>query len=191
MPKVKILVKNLPETNPKTNTKPAWKKPVIDYPKDATVIEIPYKWQPEEKKKEQKAKGKPKPITLQPKRKKRLPDSDGGKHPWTREELDLLVSLFNEGVSYKEICLQIQTHNESTIKDKVSQLRRKGLIKGTRMDAGWSQEQDEILIRMKREGATLREIAPVVGKSKASCSYRFRQLVEVKRRSMNDGEAAD
>ena len=177
MPKgsMRILVKNLPETNPKTRTEPAWKKPIVEYPKDAKVKEVPYKWKPEEKPKKSTKKGKPKPITVNP-RKKYLPVSDGGKHQWTQEELDLLVSLFNEGVTYKEICMRIQTHNESTIKDKISQLRRKGLIIGYRSEAGWTQEQDEILVKMRREGKKLREIAPVVGKSQATCSHRFLQL---------------
>ena len=170
---MRVIARDLPE--PKIMTKPAWKKPVIEYPKDAKIKEVPYKWKPAEKPIKSKKQEKPKPITVNP-RKKRLPVSAGGKHPWTKDELDMLVRLFNGGVSYKEICLQLQTHNESTIKDKVSQLRRQGLICGYRSEAGWTQEQDEILIRMKREGKKLREIAPVVGKSQQTCSHRYLQL---------------
>lgn len=174
---MRVIARDLPE--PKIMTKPAWKKPVIEYPKDAKIKEVPYKWKPEKPIKRKKQE-KPKPITVNP-RKKRLPVSAGGKHPWTKDELDMLVKLFNGGVSYKEICLQLQTHNESTIKDKVSQLRRKGLICGYRSEAGWTQEQDEILIKMKREGKKLREIAQVVGKSQQTCSRRYLQLERWKR----------
>ena len=78
---MRVIARDLPE--PKIMTKPAWKKPVIEYPKDAKIKEVPYKWKPAEKPIKSKKQEKPKPTTVNP-RKKRLPVSAGGKHPWTQ-----------------------------------------------------------------------------------------------------------
>ena len=87
---IKISPRDLPV--PKIKTEPAWKKPVIDYPKDATIIEIPYKWDRKPAKQGKKEKQKPKPITIRKQ-----------KQTWTQEEVDTLLTMKDQGHSLEKI----------------------------------------------------------------------------------------
>ena len=173
---MKCSAKSLPEPKLPT-TKPAWTKPAVEYPKDATIIEIPYKWVPEKKPKPRpKAPEKPKTA---PKRKRNriLSGSDGKKQRWTDEEIQVLVSLYNDDVPYAEILDQLTRHSKGTIKCKVIELRKKGLITGIRTPY-WTAEQLEKLVRLRKAGTSWEKISKEIGKSRSACCQKYLKLEE-------------
>lgn len=182
MPKgsMRILVKNLPETNPKTRTEPAWKKPIVEYPKDARITEVTYKWNPEKK---AKPKRKAKPVKKEKPRQKPGPKkkvkrtltalSGNERRNWTEEDVEKLIEMYNDGASYVEIS-EVVRHAESSIATKLTKLRKAGRITSTRSQESWTQEQVDTLLAMKAQGRTLEEVSVVIKKSYAAvwCKYR-------------------
>ena len=184
------MVKNLPETNPKTRTEPAWRKPVVEYPKDATVIEIPYKWDRKPTPTGKKEKQKPKPITIkkqQPAKKaepkkekvKRTYSVLTGKerHDWTEDEIEKLIIMYNDGASYIDI-MEAVRHSESSIATKLTQLRSRGRIAGVRSKDAWTQEEVDTLLTMKAQGQSIEKISKAMGKSYASVWCKYRKIKE-------------
>lgn len=177
---MRILVKNLPEPNPKTRTEPAWKKPVVEYPKDATIVEIPYKWEPEKKKKQKKAE-KPKPKS-KPVRKRRslLACWGNERKEWTEEQVETLIRMYSEGKSFLEIA-GVTGHGENSIGYKLLKLRKEGRVTESRNStAGWTREQDETVLRMREQGITFTDIGAAVGKSHSATWARYRKLMREK-----------
>ena len=176
---MKISQRDLPV--PRIKTEPAWKKPVIDYPKDATIIEIPYKWTEPKPKPEKADKTKRKPKQ-KPVRKRRPLLSCWGneRKEWKEEEVETLIRMYNEGKPFLEIA-EATGHGENSISHKLKTLREEGRIFGNRNgSAGWTQEQDETMIRMREQGATYEEIGMAVGKSQAATWARYKKIMEEK-----------
>lgn len=184
--KIGISPRNLPK--PKLRTEPAWKKPVIDYPKDATIKEVPYKWEPSPKKPEKKEKPKPFTIRKQPAAsKKPTPKpkikrtfyqlSDHERRMWTEKEIKTLIVMYNDGASYIEMSEAVR-HSESSIATKLSNLRKEGLISSIRSKEEWTEEQVETLLGMKAKGYTLEEISRVIGRSYAAASIKYKRIKE-------------
>lgn len=174
---MRILVKKLPETNPKTKTKPVWRKPVVEYPKDATIIDIPYKWVPEKEHKPKKKIEKPKPKPVKkPKKQKPLGYQGTGREEWTEEQVETLIRLYNEGVSYLEITEAVK-HGENSVGSKLLRLRKEGRLgeKRTSGDA-WNEQDLETLVRMRSEGATFEQIAQAVERSPMGTWSRYQKL---------------
>ena len=178
---IKIPVDKLPEP-PLQPTRPAWSKPVVEYPKDATIIEVPYRWAPEREKKpkaKQKKQGKPKPITIKPKKRKAFRRiEEHTRSEWTEEETQTLIRMFYEGAKYKEIADEV-SHGESSIATKIKNLKRKGMITESRQTK-WTAEQDEIMISMHEKNISFAEIGKAIGKSGSACYSRFLKLEEKK-----------
>lgn len=160
---------------PKYRTEPAWKKPVVEYPANATIIEIPYKW-PEPKPKPKRAeepKRKPKPER---KRKSLLACWGNERKEWEEEQVETLIRMYNEGKPLLEIA-GATGHSENSIGYKLLKLRKEGKVSGNRnSSAGWTQEQDETMLQMREQGATFVEIGMAVGKSHAATWARYRKI---------------
>ena len=161
-----------------TPTKPAWKKPAVEYPKDATIVEIPYQWPDQKTKPKKKADTKPKPR-LKPKKKRTLYCWGNERNEWTEEEVDTLIRMYNEGRPYIEIA-EATRHGENSIGYKLLKLRKEGRVKEVRNPVGWTREQDELLVRMREHGVTFGEIGKAVGKSTAATWSRYRKIMGVK-----------
>lgn len=188
--KAGITPKNLPV--PKIRTEPVWKKPVIDYPKDAVIIDVPYKWDRKPAKPGKKEKQKPKPISVRKQKpaKKEEPKKEKVKrtysvltgkerHGWTKDEIETLIRMYNGGEPYVEIMKAVR-HSESSIATKLTKLRQEGRITSIRSKEAWTQEQIDTLLEMKAQGHTIEEICEVVGKSYAAtwCKYKKIRIKE-------------
>ena len=189
---MKISPRDLPV--PKIKTEPAWKKPVIDYPKDATIIEIPYKWDRKPAKQGKKEKQKPKPITVRKQKqtqvKKEEPKKEKPKRTysvltgkerrsWTEDEIEKLICMFNDGASYIDI-MEAVRHSESSIATKLTQLRSRGRIAGVRSKDAWTQEEVDTLLTMKDQGHSLEKISKALEKSYASVWSKNRKIEDKK-----------
>lgn len=187
---MKILPRDLPV--PKIKTVPAWKKPVIDYPKDATIIEIPYKWDRKPAKPGKKEKQKPKPITIRKQKpkpaKKAEPKKEKVKRTysvltgkerrgWTQDEIEMLIRMYTDGASYIEI-MEAVRHSESSIATKLTKLRQDGRITDIRSVKPWTQEQIDTLLKMKAQGHTLQKISKELEKPYASVWRKYMKLKE-------------
>lgn len=189
---MKISPRDLPV--PRIKTEPAWKKPVIDYPKDATIIEIPYKWDRKPAKQGKKEKQKPKPITIRKQKqtqvKKEEPKKEKPKRTysvltgkerrsWTEGEIEKLICMYNDGASYIDI-MEAVRHSESSIATKLTQLRSRGRIAGVRSKDAWTQEEVDTLLTMKDQGHSLEKISKALGKSYASVWSKNRKIEDKK-----------
>lgn len=187
---MKISPRDLPV--PKIKTVPAWKKPVIDYQKDATVIEFPYEWDKKPAQLKKKEKQKPKPITIrkqkpakkaEPKPKKervkRTYSVLTGKERrgWTQDEIETLIRMYTDGASYIEI-MEAVRHSESSIATKLTKLRQDGRITDIRSVKPWTQEQVDTLLTMKAQGHTLQKISKDLEKPYASVWRKYMKLKE-------------
>lgn len=180
---MRILVKKLPETNPKTKTEPAWKKPAVEYPKDATIIEIPYKWPEPKPKPERAVKPKRKPGPKPGRKRKSLLSCWGNERKeWKEEQVETLIRMYNEGKPLLEIA-EATGHGENSIGYKLQKLRKAGKVSGNRNSStGWKQEQDETMLRMREQGATYEEIGMAVGKSHAATWSRYKRIMKEMRK---------
>ena len=174
--KIGISPRNLPV--PKFRTEPAWRKPVVEYPKDATVIEIPYKWDRKPAKPGKKEKQKPtKKAEPKPKKEKvkRTYSVLTGKerHGWTEDEIEKLIIMYEDGASYIEI-MEAVRHSESSIATKLTVLRKEGRITSIRLKEAWTQEEVDTLLTMKAQGHNLEQISKAMEKTYASvwCKYK-------------------
>ena len=188
--KIGISPRNLPV--PKFRTEPAWRKPVVEYPKDATVIEIPYKWDRKPEKPGKKEKQKPKPITIRKQKpkpaKKAEPKKEKVKrtysvltgkerHGWTEDEIEKLIRMYEDGASYIEI-MEAVRHSESSIATKLTVLRKEGRITSIRSKEAWTQEEVDTLLTMKAQGHNLEQISKAMGKTYASVWCKYRKIKE-------------
>ena len=164
---MKISPRDLPV--PRIKTVPAWKKPVIDYPKDATIIEIPYKWDRKPAKQGKKEKPKRTYSVLTGKERRN----------WTEDEIEKLICMYNDGASYIDI-MEAVRHSESSIATKLTQLRSRGRIAGVRSKDAWTQEEVDTLLTMKDQGHSLEKISKALGKSYASVWSKNRKIEDKK-----------
>lgn len=183
---IKIGISPMDLPVPKIRTEPAWRKPVVEYPKDAKVIEIPYKWDRKPKTQKKKGKTKPKPIAIKQQKpaKKAEPKKEKVKRTytvltgserrdWTENEIEKLIAMYIDGASYTEMAEELR-HSESSLATKLTKLRKEGRIASIRSKDEWTQKQVDTLLKMKAQGHTLEEIGEVIGRSYMAvwCKYR-------------------
>ena len=166
---------NLPEPllQGKARTKPAWKKPVVEYPKDAVIItivhEIPASSLPQPEKKPKKETKKKRKRNLLVKR------DDFHYRAWTEEENQTAARMYNEGAPFWEICNAVH-HSEGATWMKIAKLRKQGLITVERRNSMWTPEMDEKLLKMRAEGVPFSKIAKLFGKSTSGAYSRYHKL---------------
>lgn len=76
---------------------------------------------------------------------------------FTAKDTDTLVAEVNKGTPMKEISLKLK-RSEYTLKSKLSRL-------GIKRPRGWSLENNEIMLRMRKEGSTFEQIAQHLDRS--------------------------
>ena len=168
-----IKVKNLPAP-PLPPTKPAWTKPVIEYPEDARILTF-YHEIPESKKPKPRKQEKPKPKKKAPEPKQKRTQSGRPYQPWTESDIKKLIRLYQKGASFQEISEKVG-HTECSTNVKITALRKEGRITVIRRQVGWTREMDETLLRMRAEGATYSAIGKAVGKTESAAWSRLRKL---------------
>lgn len=156
-----VIKRKLPDAPPPT--KATYKKPVIGDGKYIKVIPSVYnpKPAPIPKRKPKAVKKKPKPRTPRP-------------TFWTEERTAKLVEMYRAGYKYDDIAKEFGK-NRSGICEKIRKLLDSGVLDARVNPRGWTNEDLELMHKMRMEGKTFGEIGDKVGRSAKSCSEMYRR----------------
>ena len=96
-------------------------------------------------------------------------EKEAGKYkPWTKEDAQALVEMRESGVSYAEIAKKLNRTTPGC--EKYYRLIKEGKVQQSKPRSNaWTEEQIEILVRMKDAGASYPEIAKAVNRSVNAC----------------------
>lgn len=104
--------------------------------------------------------------------------------PWTTAEDSELRRMHAEGMSNVSIAKELD-RAQSSVAGRV-----KSLLSGEEINpvsfAGWTPEEDTLILDLREEGLSAREIAEKVGRTKASVECRFSVLLM--RKPKNPGQ---
>lgn len=166
-----IKVKHLPIPRLPTTT-PAWKKPIVEYPKDARILTFIHE-PPEPKKPTRRKKAKPKPEPNN-KRKKEVHHYCG---PWLEEQDQVVIKMYNEGKSLFEIS-EKAGHTAGAITARICKLKKEKRITISRHYACWTNEQKETVLKMRAEGTTFKEIGKALGRSETATYRIYKKMIQ-------------
>ena len=94
------------------------------------------------------------------------------KMKWTPEEDKQLIRLFDRGLSYEEICKEMN-RNYSGITHRLSRLK-----KNLKINLKWTEEEINIMYNLEAKGFTDKEIAYELGREACHISDKRRRLRE-------------
>lgn len=98
------------------------------------------------------------------------------RHPpryWTEERVKTLIELYDQGLIYADIALQMET-SRSAVNSEINRLISKKVIQPRKQGDRWEQEEVDRLVDLKKSGKTIAEISDILGKSKNSCYSEWR-----------------
>lgn len=96
--------------------------------------------------------------------------------PWTDEEDELLIELWNQGMTTVQITKKMGTRTKNAVRQRVVFLRRIHLIGDRKVRKPWTKKDDYRLIRMKKAGKSGKEIAERLGRTVNAVRTRTTQL---------------
>ena len=89
---------------------------------------------------------------------------------WTPEEDKQLIRLFDRGLSYEEICKEMN-RNYSGITHRLSRLK-----KNLKVSLRWTEEEVNMMYELEAKGLTDREIAYELGREQMHISNKRMRL---------------
>lgn len=92
-------------------------------------------------------------------------------HPpkyWTEERVKTLIELYNQGLIYADIALQMET-TRNAVNSKINRLVVQKVLQPRKQEDQWEQEEIDRLVDLKKSGKTIAEISDILGKDKNSC----------------------
>ena len=98
-------------------------------------------------------------------------------HPpkyWTEERVKTLIDLYDQGLIYADIALQMETTRDA-VNSKINRLVREGVLAPRTPSDQWEQEDIDRLVEMKKKGKTIGEISDILGKNRRSCYAAWRR----------------
>lgn len=174
---MRALIRNINLPAAPAPTRAACRKPVICYdPKHLTVVELPSnmpvprtypfpKPTPERTARIQKSLEK-----TRKERKKVAPKV------WTDEKVEKLIQLYNSGMSYKEMQLEMGV-STSKLTAKVHLLAEEGRIELRWSPKEFTDEEVKKIIEMRKKGMSYSKIGKALGRTDGSCSKKFREVM--------------
>lgn len=146
-------------------TKAAYKKPVMGEGKYIHVIPSVYDPKPApipSRKPVPKRK-----VVKQSKARRRREVNHPPKY-WTEERVKTLIDLYDQGLIYADIALQMETTREA-VNSKINRLVTQKVLQPRKREDLWEQDEVDRLVELKKSGKTIGEISDILGKSKNSC----------------------
>lgn len=93
------------------------------------------------------------------------------RHPpryWTEERVKTLIELYDQGLIYADIALQMET-TRNAVNSKINRLVVQKVLQPRKQEDQWEQEEVDRFVDLKKSGKTIAEISDILGKSKNSC----------------------
>lgn len=96
------------------------------------------------------------------------------KRTWTDEEIQQLINLKNEGLTYKKIAQKLNKTRDS-VHSMYKQLKKKGFNK-TIFQKFWTEEEIQTLINLRNEGKQIKEIAKILNKTPEAVKSKIKYI---------------
>ena len=106
---------------------------------------------------------------------------------WTEENINKLIELHRQGLTYSEIARELGTTKKS-VTSKVQRLINFGILESRMDHILWSEEDIEMLFKLREDGKTWAEIGEVFGKSSNTCQVTFSRLLERRQKCRKQSE---
>jgi transposase len=96
---------------------------------------------------------------------------------WTEENINKLIELHRQGLTYSEIARELGV-TKNSVTSKVQRMINFGILESRMDHILWSEEDIEMLFKLREDGKTWAEIGKVFGKSSNTCQVTFSRLLE-------------
>lgn len=96
---------------------------------------------------------------------------------WTEENINKLIDLHRQGLTYSEIGRELGV-TKNSVTSKVQRMINFGILESRMDHILWSEEDIEMLFKLREDGKTWAEIGQFFGKSSNTCQVTFSRLLE-------------
>ena len=96
---------------------------------------------------------------------------------WTEENINKLIELHRQGLTYSEIGRELGV-TKNSVTSKVQRMINFGILESRMDHILWSEEDIEMLFKLREDGKTWAEIGQFFGKSSNTCQVTFSRLLE-------------
>ena len=118
---------------------------------------------------------KEKPAAVKPPKPPKPPKPTTG--IWTEENINKLIELHRQGLTYSEIARELGV-TKNSVTSKVQRMIYFGILESRMDHILWSEEDIEMLFKLREDGKTWAEIGEAFGKSSNTCQVTFSRLLE-------------
>ena len=106
---------------------------------------------------------------------------------WTEENINKLIELHRQGLTYSEIGRELGI-TKNSVTSKVQRLINFGILESRMDHILWSEEDIEMLFKLREDGKTWAEIGQFFGKSSNTCQVTFSRLLERRQKCRKQSE---
>ena len=106
---------------------------------------------------------------------------------WTEENINKLIELHRQGLTYSEIARELGI-TKNSVTSKVQRLINFGILESRMDHILWSEEDIEMLFKLREDGKTWAEIGEAFGKSSNTCQVTFSRLLERRQKCRKQSE---
>ena len=128
---------------------------------------------------------KKKPAAVRPPKPPKPPKPTTG--IWTEENINKLIELHRQGLTYSEIGRELGV-TKNSVTSKVQRLINFGILESRMDHILWSEEDIEMLFKLREDGKTWAEIGEFFGKSSNTCQVTFSRLLERRQKCRKQSE---
>lgn len=128
---------------------------------------------------------KKKPVSVKPPKPPKPPKPTTS--IWTEENINKLIELHRQGLTYSEIARELGI-TKNSVTSKVQRLINFGILESRMDHILWSEEDIEKLFKLREDGKTWAEIGQIFGKSSNTCQVTFSRLLERRQKCRKQSE---
>ena len=92
--------------------------------------------------------------------------------PWQAAEIDELKAMYNDGIPIREISEQLG-RTQKSIRLRLTAL---GLYEPTPSPKAWTEDDEQLLVRMYNENCSFKDMADILGRSEGAIISRLVRL---------------
>lgn len=128
---------------------------------------------------------KKKPVSVKPPKPPKPPKPTTS--IWTEENINKLIELHRQGLTYSEIARELGI-TKNSVTSKVQRLINFGILESRMDHILWSEKDLEMLFKLREDGKTWAEIGKIFGKSSNTCQVTFSRLLERRQKCRKQSE---
>ena len=107
----------------------------------------------------------------------------GSRKPWSEEDNKEFIKMYLDGVPYKEMCSYFE-RNLLSVRSHVYDLN----LKGKKRKILWQDWEIELLMKMKKEEKSWKEISYELDRPAGGCEKKYRDLTKEKEKNKTKKE---